>query len=52
MRLLLYGYCGYVNDTAVGEMVSIGGMSTPTQYWDEFKNFTYAAATASGGTRK
>lgn len=52
MRLLLYGYCGYVNDTAVGEMVSIGGMSTPTQYWDEFKNFTYAAATAMGGTKK
>ena len=52
MRLLLYGYCGYVNDLYVGEMVSIGGMSTPTQYWDEFKNFTYAAATTKGGTRK
>ena len=32
MRLLLYGYCGYVNDGYVGEMVSCGGMSTPTQY--------------------
>lgn len=51
MRLLLYGYCGYVNDGYVGEMVSYGGMSTPTQYWDEFKTFTYAAATAKGGTK-
>lgn len=51
MRLLLYGYCGYVNDSYVGEMVSCGGMSTPTQYWDEFKKFTYASATAKGGTR-
>ena len=52
MRLLLYGYCGYVNDTAVGEMVVSSGMSGPTQYWDEFKKFTYSAATANGGTRK
>lgn len=52
MRLLLYGYCGYVKDTAVGEMVVSSGMSVPTQYWDEFKEFTYAAATANGGTRK
>lgn len=52
MRLLLYGYCGYVKDTYVGEMVVSGGMSKPTQYWDEFKKFTYAAATANGGTRK
>ena len=51
MRVLLYGYCGYVNDGYVGEMVSCGGMSTPTQYWDEFKTFTYAAATAKGGTK-
>lgn len=52
MRLLLYGYCGYVKDTSVGEMVVSSGMSVPTQYWDEFKKFTYAAATAHGGTRK
>lgn len=52
MRLLLYGYCGYVEDTDVGEMVVSSGMSGPTQYWDEFKEFTYAAATAKGGTRK
>ena len=51
MRLLLYGYCGYVNDSYVGEMVSCGSMYTPTQYWDEFKKFTYASATAKGGTR-
>ena len=51
MRLLLYGYCGYVNDEYVGEMVSCGGMSIPTQYWDEFKTFTYAAATTKGGTK-
>ena len=51
MRLLLYGYCGYINDGYAGEMVSCGGMSTPTQYWDEFKTFTYAAATAKGGTK-
>ena len=51
MRILLNGYCGYVNDEYVGEMVSCGGMSTPTQYWDEFKKFTYASATAKGGVR-
>lgn len=50
MRLIYDGYCGFVNDRNCGYMVATGGMSGPTQYFDEFTNFTYAAATARGGS--
>ena len=52
MRLLYDGYCGIVDDGLKGLMVASGGMSGPTQYFDEFTDFTYAAATAMGGTKK
>ena len=52
LRLLFYGYCGYIKDFTAGEMVASGGMSGVTVYWDEFTNFTYAAPTANGGTKK
>ena len=51
MRAIMDGYCGIVKDGRVGIMCASGGMSGPTQYFDEFKNFTYAAATAQGGTK-
>jgi hypothetical protein len=50
MNLILYGICGFVNDGERGLMVAKGSMSGPTQYPDIFKNFTYAAPTAQGGT--
>lgn len=50
MRLIYDGFCGFVKDRNCGLMVATGSMSGPTQYFDEFKNFTYAAATARGGT--
>lgn len=49
MRLLLSGYCGFIDDKFCGFMVADGGMSGATQYFDEFTQFTYAAATAHGG---
>lgn len=52
IRLISEGYCGFVKDAKRGLMVASGGMSGPTQYYDEFTNFTYAAATAAGGTYK
>lgn len=50
MNLILYGICGFVKDKKVGLMSAKGSMSGPTQYPDIFKNFTYAAPTAQGGT--
>lgn len=52
IRALAEGYCGIVDDAIKGLMVATGGMSGPTQYWDEFTDFTYSAATAMGGTKK
>jgi hypothetical protein len=52
IRLISEGYCGFVRDAKRGLMVASGGMSGPTQYYDEFTSFTYAAATAAGGTYK
>ena len=52
MRLITNGYCGFVDDDFLGAMVACGGMSGPTQYFDVFKNFTYAAPTAKGGTKR
>ena len=52
VRLLKYGYCGFVNDELAGIMVCQGGMSGPTQYCDMFKYFTYAAPEARGGTKR
>ena len=52
MRLIMDGFCGFVKDGIKGLMVASGGMSGPTQYFDEFEQFTYAAATAQGGTKK
>lgn len=52
MRLLLNGFCGFVNDIKAGLMVASGSMSGPTEYFDVFKSFTYAAPTAWGGTKK
>ena len=49
-RLILYGYCGVVNDGKLGIMAADGGMSGVTQYHDIFTNLTYAAPTAKGGT--
>lgn len=49
--LISLGYCGFLNDENVGLMVSNGGLSTPTQYSDVFKKFTYARPTAKGGYR-
>ena len=50
MNLILYGICGFVKDKKVGLMSAKGSMSGPTQYPDIFKNFTYSAPTAQGGT--
>lgn len=50
IRLISEGYCGFVKDAKRGLMVASGGMSGPTQYYDEFTNFTFAAPTAAGGT--
>lgn len=49
-RLILYGYCGVVDDGKLGIMVADGGMSGVTQYHDIYTHFTYAAPTAKGGT--
>lgn len=51
-RAILSGYAGVVNDRKVKMMTAWGGMSGPTQYCDYFKEFTYAAPTAAGGSRK
>ena len=52
MRLITAGYCGFVKDELLDYMVAYGGMSGPTQYFDVFKNFTYSAPLAKGGTKK
>lgn len=52
MRLITTGYCGFVYDDFLGYMVAYGGMSGPTEYFDVFKNFTYSAPTAKGGTKR
>lgn len=52
MRLITTGFCGFVKDRGLGNMVAYGGMSGPTQYFDVFKNFTYSAPTATGGTKR
>ena len=52
MRLIATGYCGFVYDDFLGYMVAYGGMSGPTEYFDVFKNFTYSAPTAKGGTKR
>ena len=52
MRLITAGYCGFVKDELLDYMVAYGGMSGPTQYFDVFKDFTYSAPLAKGGTKK
>ena len=52
MRLITSGYCGFVKDELLDYMVAYGGMSGPTQYFDVFKDFTYSAPLAKGGTKK
>lgn len=51
IRLLLNGFCGFVDDEKKGIMVASGSLSGVTQYYDIFKNFTYSAPTANGGTK-
>lgn len=48
---MVNGFSGYMNDARAGEMCARGALSGPT--WSElvFKNFTYAAPTAAGGTK-
>lgn len=52
MRLIKDGYCAFTDDKKCGYMIASGGMSGPTEYWDQFKNFTYSAPTAQGGTKR
>lgn len=52
MRTLYDGYSGFVDDGIKGLMIASGSMSGPTQYFDEFTHFTYAAATARGGSKR
>lgn len=52
MRLITTGFCGFVKDDLLDYMVAYGGMSGPTQYFDVFKDFTYSAPLAKGGTKK
>ena len=52
IRSIYNGFCGVVDDKNCGIMAATGSLSGPTQYWDEFKDFTYAAATARGGTKR
>lgn len=52
MRLISTGFCGFVKDDILDYMVAYGGMSRPTQYFDVFKDFTYSAPLAKGGTKK
>lgn len=52
MRLISTGFCGFVKDDILDYMVAYGGMSGPTQYFDVFKDFTYSAPLAKGGTKK
>lgn len=52
MRLITTGYCGFVKDELLDIMVAYGGMSGSTQYFDVFKNFTYSAPLAKGGTKR
>ena len=42
-RLLINGYCGFLNDSKKGLMVANGGMSGVTQYYDEFTTFNWSA---------
>lgn len=49
LRLLINGYCGFVNDRLLGYLVTNGSMNGTTQYFDEFKNFTYSVVGGSGG---
>ena len=46
-RLLIDGYCGFLDDSKKGLMVSSGGMSGVTQYYDEFTNFNWSAPTVA-----
>lgn len=51
-RLLINGYCGFLNDSKKGLMVANGGMSGVTQYYDEFTTFNWSApAVANTNTR-
>nr|DAP68123.1 MAG TPA: upper collar protein [Caudoviricetes sp.] len=52
MRLITTGFCGFVKDDLLDYMVAYGGMSGHTQYFDVFKDFTYSAPLAKGGTKK
>lgn len=52
MRLISTGFCGFVKDDILDYMVAYGGMSGPTQYFDVFKDFTYSAPLAKGGTKR
>lgn len=49
-RAILDGFAGMVKDSKAGLIVASGGLSGVTVYCDEFKNFTFAAPTAAGGT--
>lgn len=51
-RLLINGYCGFLNDSKKGLMAANGGMSGVTQYYDEFTTFNWSApAVANTNTR-
>lgn len=52
IRLILNGFCGFVDDDKIGKMVSSGSLSGVTQYFDIYKKFTYSAPTAQGGTKE
>lgn len=52
LRAIIDGYAGVVNDEKRKIMTAWGGLSGPTQYTDIFKDFTYAAPTARGGTKR
>ena len=50
MRVLFYGFAGYIDDPLIGRMAGTISMSGVTEYWDKFTKATYAAPTAKGGT--
>lgn len=46
-RLLIDGFCGFLKDSKKGLMVTSGGMSGVTQYYDEFTTFNWSAPTVA-----
>ena len=52
MRLLLNGFCGFVQDPLSGWTIASGSLSGTTKYWDEFTDFTFAAPKCRGGNFK